>query len=109
MEKDNHTLVATIEFEINGELFECEAHQNYGTGFSFFEEPITVVPPDSIKAKINFAEFRDAVEEYYRLLVGSTGIISIAKRGVINMTMVGNKFNVPWECEIKNEGIEGPW
>ena len=63
-------MISRIYFTIDGKEYECNVRQPYGESFSFEKDPIEVEAPDEIKKIINYGQFRDEVENYFRKAVG---------------------------------------
>lgn len=105
---DNEHMVSRIFFEIDGTEFECDVRQPYGESFSFDEDPIEVEAPKGLKNKINYGQFRDEVEKYYRQMVGSSArMINIG--GSKNVRMQNNTFFLEYKTEIEKAGHFGGW
>jgi len=76
-------------------------------GDQFEGGSIEVGKPQGYTGPINYSAFRDAVEKYYRHLVGSTGI-GIRTAGASNVIMYNNTFVIPMTAEIDiDEGTAG--
>lgn len=77
-------------------------------GDKFEAGPLEVGAPQGYRGPINHAEFRAAVEKYYRRLVGSAGSgIRIVGGG--NIRMRNNRFVMPWGAEVSIDPSKGGW
>lgn len=93
-------LQAKVIFEINGQEYFCNLNQPDG-GINEFEDiPIEVSQPVP-SIKINYGEFRDAVEEYYRQCVGSKGR-GINISGSSNVTISNSVMRMSFEKTIND-------
>jgi len=61
-------------------------------GAEFENAPLEVGPPHGYNGPFNHEEFRNAVEEYYRGLVGSQGSAIRIKGGAGPIRMYNNRF-----------------
>ena len=106
---DEH-MVATVFFniEVDGENkgeFSADVKQTVGGDYE--TTPLEIGIPKDYKGPLNYQSFREAVEDYYRSQVGSSGRgIHIAGGGNIRMynnTFIATKI-VEFEAEGKNVG-----
>ncbi|MGD0923290.1 MAG: hypothetical protein ABSA70_16230 [Terriglobia bacterium] len=77
-------------------------------GGDFESGPIEVSRPHGYKGPINYQAFRDAVEKYYRSLVGSKGR-GIAISGGRNIRMRNNTFIQEMSFEFDVDESEVGW
>jgi hypothetical protein len=104
---NNEHMVSRVYFSIDGQEFECNIRQPYGEDFSFETTPIEVETPEQLRKRVNYGEFRDAVESYFRGLVGSSASgIRISGKST-NIRMRNNTFVVQKTYEIHEAGQEG--
>lgn len=77
-------------------------------GGAFEADPIEVTRPEGYRGPFNYNAFRDAVEAYYRSLVGSTGSgIRIAGGG--NIRMRNNTFVMPGRAQFDADEGNAGW
>lgn len=69
---------------------------------------IEVGKPQGYSGPLNYSAFRNAVEKYYRHLVGSTAS-GIRISGSSNIRMYNNWFSIPMTVEIKIDETSGGW
>ncbi len=105
---NNEHMISRIFFSINGIEYECNVRQTYGESFSFEKEPIEVESPDELKKIINYGQFRDEVENYYRQIVGKNGI-GIRIDGGTNARMSNNTCIITHKATIEKAGMSGAW
>lgn len=77
-------------------------------GDQFEGGSVEVGKPQGYSGPINYSAFRDAVEKYYRHLVGSTGK-GICTAGAANVRMYSNIFSIPMTAEIDIDEGTGGW
>lgn len=100
---DEEHMVSRIFFslEIEGRKYEnlhVDIKQSVGSNYE--SSPIEVYRPQGYQGPLNYEAFRNAVEQYYRSLVGSTGS-GIRIVGGTNVRMRNNVF-------IKEVTVEFP-
>lgn len=78
------------------------AGDNYETG------TIEVGKPQGTVGNLDYAAFRDAVEKYYRHLVGSMGR-GIRINGAKDIVMRNNRFDFPMTSDITINTDSGGW
>lgn len=105
---DNEHMISRIFFEVDGTEYECNVRQPYGESFSFDEDPIEVEAPKDLQNRINYGQFRDEVEKYYKHLVGSSGSM-INIQGGTNIRMQNNIYETEYRTEIDESGLSGGW
>ncbi|PKD15768.1 hypothetical protein APR41_10745 [Salegentibacter salinarum] len=105
---DNEHMISRIFYEVDGVDYECNVRQPYGESFSFDEDPIEVEAPKELGKKINYGQFRDEVENYYKQIVGSSGR-GINIQGGTNIRMQNNTFEMEYRTEIDEAGYSGGW
>jgi hypothetical protein len=90
---DEHMISRVFfDLEIDGVRHEgLYANVKQAVGSSFESAPLEVSSPTNYKGPFNFEAFRDAVEGYYRGLVGSQGS-GIRISGGSNIRMKNNRF-----------------
>lgn len=66
----NGNITSRISFSIDEEQYVCVVRQPYEEASSSKTTPIEVDIPDELLKRINYGEFHDAVETYYRQCVG---------------------------------------
>jgi hypothetical protein len=80
---DNEHTIAKIFFTLwsgddvnmkDARSLEAIINQPAGESFSFDTMPLVVVPPPELENEINYSEFRDKAEEYYRFAFKNMGI-----------------------------------
>jgi hypothetical protein len=77
----------------NKEVFSCSVRQPDGGKRAYEREPIEVDSPDKLMGKINYGEFRDVVERYYRMMIGKDGVgISFGSNSSVQMKE--NRINI---------------
>jgi hypothetical protein len=91
-------LQAKVIFEINGQEYFCILNQPDGGINEFEDSPIEVSQPTP-SIKLNYGEFRDSVEEYYRMCVGSNGR-GINFSGSTNVTISNFVMDMPFQMTI---------
>ena len=89
----------------------CNIRQPHGENFSFQDSPIEVDIPEELKGYVNYSEFRDEFEKYYKSLVGRYGkLINIPDR-IKNTTMKDNDMT-DWDYTVIHAGggpTAGAW
>ncbi len=104
----NEHMISRIFFSIDGKEYECNVRQPYGENFSFENDPIEVESPEELKKLINYGQFRDEVENYYRKMVGANAN-GIRIQGGTNIRMYSNTFIIPHTATIDKAGMSGAW
>jgi hypothetical protein len=95
-----------VDEKVHKELT-VEISQPYGSDYA--NEPVEVGRPEGYEGPFNHEQFSEAVENYYRSLVGSGGS-GISFSGGGNICMKKNTFMKPAEFQIEiNHGKEGAW
>jgi hypothetical protein len=69
---------------------------------------IEVSQPQGYSGPFSYSAFRDAVEKYYRHLVGSSAS-GIRISGGSNIRMYNNWFSMPMTAEIEIDETKGGW
>ena len=69
---------------------------------------IEVGKPQGYSGPLNYSAFRDAVEKYYRELIGSSAS-GIRISGGSNIRMYNNWFNIPMTADIEIDETSGGW
>jgi len=105
---DNEHMVSKVFFSLNGKDYECIIRQPYGESFSFENDPVEVESPDELKKLMNYGQFRDEVEKYYRNLVGSQAK-AIGIHGGQGIRMTNNTFIISHTVEIDEAEPSGAW
>ncbi len=106
----NEHMMSRIFMEVDGKQYTCDIRQPHGSNFSFENDPIEVDPPANLQPLMNYEQFRNAVEEYYRNLFGKEGaFVKIAAMSAKNIRMKNNTANSVKEVEIDMSGFEGGW
>ena len=85
----NEPTVARVFFSIEGKEYQCIIHQPHGKRFWFEKDPIEVEVLKELKNILNYGQFRDEVEKYYKMNIGDQGS-GIHIKGSINIKMSGN-------------------
>lgn len=104
----NEHMISRIFFELDGINYETNIRQPYGENFSFDKDPIEVEVPNDLKDKLNYGQFRDEVEKYYKRLVGASGT-GIHIKGGSNIRMRNNTFIQEYITEIDSINHSGGW
>lgn len=102
-----HT-VARVFFSIEGKEYQCIVNQPHGESFSFEIDPIEVEAPKELKNLLNYGQFRDEVEKYYRMNIGAQGS-GIRIEGSTNIKMSGNVSKRIYKTKIDKPGFSGAW
>lgn len=76
----------------DGKDFQCTVRQPDGGQRAYEKDPIEVQTPDELKNKVNYQEFRDVVERYYRMMVGEDSHY-IKTGGDTDIILIGNKIS----------------
>jgi hypothetical protein len=108
---DNEHMVSRIflTLEINGQRYEnlhADIKQPVGSSYEF--DPIEVYPLKGYQGPLNYEAFRNAVEKYYRTLVGSTAS-GIRISGGLNFRMQNNIFDRPAIAEFQVSENDTAW
>ncbi len=107
---DEH-MVSRVFFniEVDGEnKGEFSADVKQSVGGDYETTPLEVDVPKDYKGPLNYQSFRQAVEDYYRSQVGSSGHgIHIA--GGANIRMYNNTFIATKIIEFETEGSDVGW
>jgi hypothetical protein len=108
---DDEHMVSRVffDFEIEGSVHSnLYADVKQPVGSSFETAPLEVSRPSDYKGPFNWQCFRDAVEQYYRSLVGSQGR-GIRIEGASNIRMRNNRFVQPRVVEYEVDPKGGSW
>ncbi len=105
---NNEHMISRIYFKVDGKEYECNVRQPYGGSFSFEKDPIEVDAPEELKKTINYGQFRDAVENYFRKAVGANAS-GIRIDGGTNIRMRNNTIRISHKATIDKAGISGAW
>jgi hypothetical protein len=105
---NNEHMISRIFFSLDGKEYECNVRQPYGENFSFENDPIEVETPDELKKTVNYGQFRDEVENYFRMAVGSNAH-GIQIQDGMNIRMSNNTFSFPHKATIDKAGMSGGW
>jgi len=108
---DDEHMVSRVFFSLNygGEVYEnlhVEIKQPVGADFE--TAPLEVGAPQGYKGPFNHEAFREAVEKYYRGLVGSKGS-GIRISGGKNIRMRNCLFVSQSTAEIEIQASKGGW
>lgn len=109
---DNEHAVSRVFFTVtvNGKTLEyfCNIIQDYGSSFSYENDPLQVSNPFSNSEHINYEQFRSSVESYYRSCVGSSGN-GIKIVGASNIRMTNNTFGKVHSISIETSENSPAW
>jgi len=104
-------MVSRVFFDINidgKEYKDLYVNIKQIVGSNYETSPLEIGRPNNYKGPLNYDAFRDAVEKYYRSLVGRHGsVIRISGGG--NIGMHGNVFNISQVVEFEIEDNIGGW
>ena len=78
-------------------------------GSDFESAPLEVGLAEGYEGLLNHREFRQAVEQYYRRLVGRQGSGIRLAGGATNIRMRNNTFIQPWTVEITVDDSSKAW
>ncbi len=98
--QDENVMVATIDVVYKGQNFRTEVKQPYGVEFEENEGFELYIPFDSLLRQLNYNDFSDKCEEYYRNMIGKNGSMIRIGEGANNIKMSNNIILVPWEVDI---------
>lgn len=104
---DDEHMVSRVFFdlEIDGQKYpNLFVDIKQTVGGSFETTPIEVAVPEGYKGPFNYQAFRDAVEEYYRSLVGSKGSVLRVKGGRMYNNILNKKKSVEFEVSGGDRG-----
>lgn len=88
----------------------CIVRQDRGESFTFETMPFNVENPPEISGQINYGEFRDAVERYFRLLVGPEGVAVRIGANVTNLRISEQQvFHEHWAIVRSSSEVSSPW
>lgn len=104
---DNEHMMSRVFFTLDGKPYECNIRQPYGGNFSSEETPIEVETPQELKRVVNYLEFRDAVESYFREIIGGQGHGIRITGNVSNIRMMNNIFGRKKIVQINRAGDTG--
>lgn len=105
---NNEHMVSRLFFEIGKNDYHCEVRQPYGSSYSFEEDPIEVSVPVELEKLVNYEQFREAAEAYFRSNVGKNGS-GINMSNSINVRMMNNTFIKDFQITIDPAGMSGGW
>ncbi|MDO6435852.1 hypothetical protein Q4534_00470 [Cyclobacterium sp. 1_MG-2023] len=105
---NNEHMISRVYFTVDEKEYECNVRQPYGESFSFEKDPIEVEAPEELKKIINYGQFRDEVENYFRKAV-SANAHGIRIDGGMNIRMRNNTIENPHKTSIDKAGISGAW
>ncbi len=108
---DDEHMVSRIFFdlELDGKQFKdlyVDVKQSVGSRFESF--PLEVGTPQGYKGPFNWDAFSDAVDDYYRNLVGARGS-GIRIEGATDIRMYNNKFIQEKQVQFEVAGSEAGW
>ena len=83
-------------------------HQSYGSNFSYESDPLQVTNPFPIGFLINYEQFRNSAESYYRMCVGEHGF-GIRISGGTNIRMMNNTVLLSYSVSIEINGNSPAW
>ncbi|MDY2585834.1 hypothetical protein [Winogradskyella aquimaris] len=99
--------MSIVYFSINGRSYECKVQQPYGGSDGTFEEdPLEVFIPDELKNELNYEQFRQATEKYYRMCVGSEGMLGVKGENIQLSSLFFERNHVE---EIETTTKSGAW
>ena len=84
----------------------CDVKQAVGEPFE--SAPLEVSRPRGYDGSLDYASFRQAVEDYYRSLVGSSGS-AIRVEGASNIRMRNNLIQRPHEVSVSYTEDSAAW
>lgn len=99
-------MLSTVYFdvELDGKVWpgqEVVVKQTAGSDFELDRGTLEVLGIPSYEGPQNYAAFRDAVEDYYRSLIGSTGSGIRITGGSTNIRMRNNMFQSEFVAEFE--------
>lgn len=98
-----------FDLEIDGKRYEnLYANIKQVVGGDFEKDPLEIGIPENYKGPLNYQAFRDAVEDYYRSLVGSKGH-GIHIEGGSNIRMYDNRFIITKVVEFEIRENDAGW
>ncbi len=108
---DDQHMVSRVFFdmELGGRRYDglyCDVKQTVGSDFE--SAPLEVSSPVGYRGAFNHRAFQEAIERYYRSLVGSQGR-GIRIAGASNVRMRNNSFIQPTQATFDVEVSGGPW
>ncbi|MCX6641743.1 MAG: hypothetical protein NTW14_14855 [bacterium] len=98
-----------FDLEVEGRIqrgLYADVKQPFGSKFE--EYPLEVYTQPEYRKLMNYSAFRDAVEKYYRRLIGATGR-GIRIEGGSNIRMRNNRFIQPQIIEFEIDDGEAGW
>jgi len=104
-------MVSRVFFTLNydGDIFDkLYVDIKQPVGGDFETAPLEVGAPQGYRGPFNHDAFREAVEKYYRRLVGSKGS-GIRISGGKNIRMRNNQFVFPSTADIEIQVGKGGW
>ncbi|WP_289041454.1 hypothetical protein [uncultured Zobellia sp.] len=88
----NEQMRAQIFFKMDGKEYNCIIFQPRGEGFEFEEDPIVLESlHEDVKETLKYDSLKDALEDYYRDLIGKNGSI-VKIEGGRNIVIANGKF-----------------
>lgn len=110
---DDEHMVSRVFFslEVGGQKYDgLYVDVKQAVGASYETGPIEVGPPRGVRYRgpFNHGAFRDAVETYYRGLVGAKGR-GIRISGATNVRMRNNRFVQPMTVDFEVSGPDVSW
>ncbi|MGI4884146.1 MAG: hypothetical protein ACRYFR_04225 [Janthinobacterium lividum] len=88
----------------------CIVRQDQGESFTFETMPFNVENPTELIGQINYGEFRDAVERYFRLLIGPEGVAFRIGQNVTNLRIGSQQMFHNHFAVVRNSGeVSSPW
>jgi len=108
---DDEHMVSRVffDFQIGDKIYEnlyVDVKQTVGSNFE--SAPLEVGVPQNYKGPFNYSAFREAVEKYYRGLVGKQGV-GIHIEGGRNIRMQNNVLLRKEVVEFDVEESQGTW
>jgi hypothetical protein len=105
----NEHMMSRLFFRIDYTEYVCDIRQPYGSDHSFENDPIEVRVPEKLKEIVNYEQFRQAAEDYYRKSVGAEGSGIKIGEGCTNIRMSNITFVKNYSVEIDQIGFSGGW
>ncbi|GAA4888825.1 hypothetical protein GCM10023311_10980 [Flaviramulus aquimarinus] len=106
---NNEHMISIVYFTIDGVSYESVLRQPFGgKDFSFEKDPIEVEVPEELKKNLNYEQFREVTEQYFRKLVGANALLFRISGGS-NIQVTNSFLELNHSTEIDKSGLPGAW
>jgi hypothetical protein len=105
---ENEHMLSQLFFTLDGVPYDCVVRQPHGENHTFETDPIEVELPKGFPVRINYGEFSNEAENYYRKAVGKSASFIRIEGGSNNM-ITNSTFVFPYSTTIHEAAPDGAW